>query len=101
MWPEAPWPIDVVQSLVDKSLFRTWTPERLEDEEPRFGMYLSIRAFASDVAHRIPVAAVREKIDAAFGKIPQEAREKILFGNAAELYGVEAPDRKWVPPVES
>lgn len=38
---------------------------------------------------------VREKIDAAFGGLDAEARQRVLFGNAAELYGVEPPDRPW------
>ena len=29
------------------------------------------------------------------GHLSEEVRERILFGNAAELYGVEAPDRPW------
>jgi tetratricopeptide (TPR) repeat protein len=51
----SPWPgvrslIDVVQSLVDKSLLRTWIPGehgRYDLEEPYFGMYLSIRDYAA------------------------------------------------------
>ena len=35
---------------------------------------------------------VREKIDGALGEVKPEARHKLLFGNAARLYGVEAPD---------
>jgi predicted ATPase len=50
-WPEAPWVVDVVQSLVDKSLLRTWVPE-----EPvgtvlphvRFGMYVSLQEYAEN-----------------------------------------------------
>ncbi len=42
--------LDVVQSLVDKSLLRTWTPQsatRLDIAEPFFGMYLSIHEYAA------------------------------------------------------
>ena len=42
-----------------------------------------------------PSGVLAEKIDAAFGDQPQEARDRVLFGNAAELYGVERPDRPW------
>ena len=38
---------------------------------------------------------VRQKMDAAFGDLSKEVRDKVLFGNAAELYGVDAPDRPW------
>ena len=47
---EAPWPEDAVQSLIDKSLLRTWTVTGLADradiEEPYFGMFVSIHQYA-------------------------------------------------------
>ena len=53
--------------------------------------------FETDYPHPICLygSEVREKIDAAFGKLAPEVRQKILFSNAAELYGVSAPDRPW------
>jgi predicted ATPase/class 3 adenylate cyclase len=49
-WPDAGAAIDVVQSLVDKSLLRTWrpaaAPSRLAIDEPYFGMYISIHEYA-------------------------------------------------------
>jgi len=52
--------------------------------------------FETDYPHPICLYGnVREKIDAAFGGLPKEKRDRILFGNAAELYGVETPDRAW------
>jgi predicted TIM-barrel fold metal-dependent hydrolase len=53
--------------------------------------------FETDYPHPICLYGdeVREKIDAAFGDLPKETRDKVLFGNAAELYDVEAPDRPW------
>lgn len=48
-WPEAPPVMDVVQSLVDKSLLRAWTPQghpRRHIEEPFFGLFLSIQDYA-------------------------------------------------------
>ena len=53
--------------------------------------------FETDYPHPICLYGdeVREKIDAAFGDLSEEVRDKVLFGNAAELYGVEAPDRPW------
>ncbi len=50
-WPDAPPTMDVVQSLVDKSLVRTWIATddgRFDLAEPYFGMYLSIHDFASE-----------------------------------------------------
>ena len=51
----APPVIDVVQSLLDKSLLRSWVPDaaaRLDIAEPLFGMYLTIHEYASDrLAH--------------------------------------------------
>ena len=50
-WPEAPPVLDVIQSLVHKSLLRAWWPSpaapRIDIGEPFFGMYLSIHAYAS------------------------------------------------------
>ena len=50
--------------------------------------------FETDYPHPICLYGnVREKIDAAVAGHAAEIRRKILFGNAAELYGVVAPDR--------
>ena len=53
--------------------------------------------FETDYPHPICLYGdgVRRKIDAAFGDLSQEVRDRVLFANAAELYGVEAPDRPW------
>jgi hypothetical protein len=52
--------------------------------------------FETDYPHPICLYGnVREKIDAAFGNLSQKVRDRVLFGNAAELYGVSAPDRPW------
>jgi len=48
-WPEAPWVVDVVQSLVDKSLLRTRVPAAGTGEgisEARFGMFVSLQEYA-------------------------------------------------------
>ncbi|HEX4235595.1 MAG TPA: tetratricopeptide repeat protein [Caldimonas sp.] len=50
-WTTAPPVIDVVQTLVDKSLLRVWVlrgQQRLESGEPHFAMYLSIREYAAE-----------------------------------------------------
>jgi predicted TIM-barrel fold metal-dependent hydrolase len=56
--------------------------------------------FETDYPHPICLhgEGVREKIDAAFGGLSEEVRRQILFSNAADLYGVEAPDRPWPGP---
>ena len=51
-WREAPAAIDVVQSLVDKSLVRAWIGKpdaraRASIDEPYFGLYLSIHEYAA------------------------------------------------------
>jgi hypothetical protein len=38
---------------------------------------------------------VREKIDAAYGALPRDVQRKILWENAAALYGVGAPEEGW------
>jgi predicted ATPase/Tfp pilus assembly protein PilF len=48
-WPEPPWVVDVVQSLVDKSLLRTWVPAVGTGDalpEARFGMFVSLQEYA-------------------------------------------------------
>ena len=55
--------------------------------------------FETDYPHPICLygSEVRDKIDAAFGALPEATRKRVLFDNAAELYRVEAPDRPWQP----
>jgi tetratricopeptide (TPR) repeat protein len=45
--PGAPWPLDVVQALRDKSLLRAWEPSAFPGEL-RFGMYANIREYAAE-----------------------------------------------------
>ena len=44
-FPDAPWTLFVLESLLDKSLLRTLSQE---GEDPRFGMYLSLQAYAAE-----------------------------------------------------
>ncbi len=46
-FPKAPWALDVVQALRDKSLVRTWEAAGLPGEL-RFGLFESIRAYAAE-----------------------------------------------------
>ncbi len=63
-WREAPPALDVVQSLVHKSLLRAWWPHpaapRLDITEPFFGMYLSIHEYASRKRHAMGEQASRD-----------------------------------------
>jgi predicted ATPase/Tfp pilus assembly protein PilF len=48
---EPPWPMDVVQSLADKSLLRALRgagPDGQPRDEPRFGMFLSLKQYAAE-----------------------------------------------------
>ena len=50
-WPKAPPVMDAVQALVDKSLLRDAVgsdPNRYDIDEPHFGMYVSIHAYARE-----------------------------------------------------
>jgi predicted TIM-barrel fold metal-dependent hydrolase len=53
--------------------------------------------FETDYPHPVCLYGkqVREKIDAAFAHLSPEVRDRVLFSNAAALYGVGAPDRAW------
>ncbi|MEM7249732.1 MAG: tetratricopeptide repeat protein, partial [Acidobacteriota bacterium] len=44
--PDADWPLNVVQRLVDQNLLRTWTSG--PNGPPRFGMYVSIHEYAAE-----------------------------------------------------
>ena len=85
-WPEAPPALDAIQALVDKSLVRAWLykgQHRLALDEPYFGMYLSIHAYA------------RDKLEAAGAATPAEARHGAWFaatGNDEALAALAGPE---------
>jgi len=54
-WPDAPWSLDVVASLLDKSLLYSQEVHN----QPRFGMYVSIQEYASDKLNDNQAAAIR------------------------------------------
>ena len=55
--------------------------------------------FETDYPHPVCLYGnVREKIDAGLGDAPVSTRRKLLWDNAAALYGVEAPGVAWRPP---
>jgi predicted TIM-barrel fold metal-dependent hydrolase len=52
--------------------------------------------FETDYPHPVCLYGnVRDKIDAAYGGHPPDVQRKVLWDNAAALYGVGAPDRPW------
>jgi predicted TIM-barrel fold metal-dependent hydrolase len=54
--------------------------------------------FETDYPHPVCLYGnVRERIDEAFGALDPGTRRKVLWDNAAELYGVGTPDRVWDP----
>jgi tetratricopeptide (TPR) repeat protein len=61
-WPQAPSVIDAVHSLVDKSLLRTWEPNRngrYDFGELYFAMYVSIHEYARERLHGLGAANER------------------------------------------
>jgi tetratricopeptide (TPR) repeat protein len=60
-WPEAPWVVDVVQSLVDKSLLRTRVLAGSGVLAPRFGMFVSLQEYARMKLRTGPDRAVEER----------------------------------------
>jgi predicted ATPase/tetratricopeptide (TPR) repeat protein len=78
-WPEAPWVVDVVQSLVDKSLLRTWVPAARPGEaipEARFGMFAILQEYArmklregdSGTEGTSPIASIERVVEERHGE---------------------------------
>ncbi len=85
-WDEAPWVVDVVQSLVDKSLVRARVPvimQSSEAPEVRFGMYASVQEYA------------REKLETEIGA-PAMAAAHARHGQWYARYGSD----DWVESIE-
>jgi predicted ATPase len=80
-WSEAPWVVDVVQSLVDKSFLRTWVPAGAHGGmalEARFGMYVSLQDYARlKLRDGTTVKGAADGIDA---ERATEARHSKWFG---------------------
>jgi len=79
---DAPWVLDVVESLRDQSLVRSWETEA---GEPRFGMYESIREFADgkldDLGQR---AAAEERHTEVTLEISEGIVRELLDGGGRE-----------------
>ena len=55
--------------------------------------------FETDYPHPVCLFGnVRERIDDAFGDLEPATRRKVLWDNAARLYGITEPDHPWTPP---
>ncbi len=51
-WPEAPWVVDILQTLVDKCLLKiAFSERRSGTSEPRFGMYVTLQEYARMKLH--------------------------------------------------
>ena len=71
--PDAPWPLDLVQALRDKSLLRSWEPPGLGGEV-RFGMYESLQVFA---AEQLDASGERVQVEAAHAEALLEVGEEL------------------------
>ena len=81
---------ELTNTATDPVLFH-----RLQDYSVRTSWKTELRARLIKIFDGDVFRPVREKIDAAFGDMPEDVRDRVLFANAAELYEVEAPDRPW------
>ncbi|MBL8363609.1 MAG: tetratricopeptide repeat protein [Rubrivivax sp.] len=80
--PDAPPVIDVVQSLVDKSLLRTWRPPVRHDlAEPYFGMYLSLHDYAADRLAAMGLSEARAAME-------RHGRHYAEYGTDARIEGL-------------
>jgi predicted ATPase len=91
---DPPWPEDVIQALVDKSLLRTWEVsglgERADIEEPWFGMFVSIREYAADKL-RAPGAFPGSGPDAERAAWERHGEHFAALGDDEALDALEGP----------
>ncbi len=92
--PGAPWAMDVVQSLVDKSLLRSWTPgssaRRMAIEEPYFGMYMSIQEYARE---KLRTEGAIEGASGAGAERAAESRHGAYFARFGSEQALESLDQ--------
>ncbi len=100
-WDEAPWFVDVVQSLVDKSLLRTWTLEReagAGQHEVCFGMLVSLQEYAREkLAEEGAIPDGGSGAAAALAAEERHGRWYARYGTDEEieaLYGREGVERR-------
>jgi tetratricopeptide (TPR) repeat protein len=96
-WPDAPWALDVVGSLFDKSLLHS----REVRGQPRFAMYVSIQEYAAEklAQEALPQtgAAVRRAVMARHAKHYASISRDSVDG---ALYSVGGVERGWMIRVE-
>ncbi len=78
---DAPWPLDVVQALRDKSLLRSYEVAQ-QASETRFSMYESVREYA------------QEKLDETGRGPDAEARHAAYFLDAGTSWAAQVPTKK-------
>ena len=95
-WPEAPPVVDVVQSLVERSLLRVQTPgvgQRLEIDELHFGMYASIQEYAAEKLCQFEDASAPThsptRNAVAVGAAERHGRYFARFGTTAAIDGLQ------------
>jgi serine/threonine protein kinase/predicted ATPase/Tfp pilus assembly protein PilF len=92
-WPEAPWVVDAMQSLVDKSLLRTWAPRvgtAGEVPEARFGMFVSLQEYARMKLREGSFLADAGSAPTAGGVTPIERAVEERHGKWYARYGTSA-----------
>ena len=90
-WPAAPWVMDVVQALADKSLIRVFEPPGLPGET-RFAPYETIREYAADkLARGEPgaVPAIEARHGRHFAELPGPPRAAAAFGRWRRIQALE------------
>ena len=92
-WPDAPWPMDAVQSLCEKSLVRT---HEEDDGEIRFSLFESIREYAEqkltdDTAITLPDAGPVTGLDAAHALHERHAQHYANLGRFEHIERLNGP----------
>ena len=97
-WPDAPWPEDVVEALLDKSLLRTWNPAestaRAAVDQPYFGMFVTIRDFAAEMLSTDDTLATRDRHTQYYTAFATDLPERVRLpgGDALRLEAHEELD---------
>jgi predicted ATPase/Tfp pilus assembly protein PilF len=88
-WPEAPWVVDCVQSLVDKSLLRTWVPlPRSGEGSPgtRFGMYVTLQEYARMKLRDPELPGAKHELGAERASEERHGRWYARYGTPESVY---------------
>jgi predicted ATPase/Tfp pilus assembly protein PilF len=92
-WPEAPWVVDVMQSLVDKSLLQTRVPRMQPGEgvpEVRLGMFVSLQEYARQkLREEGAIANGGSGLSAALAAEERHGRCYARFGTQEQIDGLD------------